>query len=208
MAAFVHIVDDDDAMRRALRRLFEASGFTVLTYASGAKLLASPQLDDPGCIILDLQMPGLNGLELQKKLAERAPPLPVVFLTGQGNIASSVQAMKAGADDFLEKSAPGADLLTAVSQALQKHQLLRAEYDRDAALNAKVADLTKRETQVFTLMARGKRNKQIAYEIGTSERTVKAHRRNIMEKLNVRSFAEAVTVADRLGLTDPSNEKP
>jgi FixJ family two-component response regulator len=207
MVVFVHIVDDDDAMRRALRRLFEAAGFTVFTYASGATLLASPRLDEPGCIVLDLQMPGLNGLELQKQLAERAPRLPVVFLTGHGNIASSVHAMKAGAADFLEKSAPGADLLAAVNHALEKHQRQRAEYDRKAALEAKVADLTERETQVFSLMVRGKRNKQIAYEIGTSERTVKAHRRHIMEKLNVRSFAEAVTVADRLGLTDSLNEK-
>jgi FixJ family two-component response regulator len=133
--------------------------------------------------------------------------LPVVFLTGHGNISSSVQAMKAGADDFLEKSARGADLLAAVDQALRKHQRQRAEHDRDTDLRARVADLTERESQVFALMVRGKRNKQIAYAIGTSERTVKAHRRNIMEKLNVRSFAEAVTVADRLGLTDPSNEK-
>jgi FixJ family two-component response regulator len=208
MAGFVHIVDDDDGMRRALRRLFEAAGFTVLTYASGETLLASPELDEPGCIVLDLQMPGLDGLELQKRLAERAPTLPVVFLTGHGNIASSVHAMKAGAADFLEKSAPGTDLLAAVNQALQEHRLHRAEYDRDAALKAKVGGLTERESQVFALMVRGKRNKQIAYEIGTSERTVKAHRRNILEKLDVRSFAEAVTVADRLGLTDPPKEKP
>jgi FixJ family two-component response regulator len=207
MAAFVHIVDDDDAMRRALHRLFEAAGFTVLSYPSGAKLLASPQLDEPGCIILDLQMPGLNGLELQKQLAERASPLPVVFLTGHGNIASSVQAMKGGADDFLEKPAAGVDLLAAVNRAIAKHQLQRAEHDRAAALKAKAAVLTEREAQVFALMVRGKRNKQIAYEIGTSERTVKAHRRKIMEKLDVRSFAEAVTVADRLGLTDPAKDE-
>jgi FixJ family two-component response regulator len=206
VAAIVHIVDDDQALRTALGRLFEASGFTVLTYASGAEFLASPRLNEPGCIILDLQMPGLNGLELQEQLAAKAPMLPVVFLTGHGNIAASVHAIKAGAEDFLEKPASGADLLEAVNRALGRSAAERAAHDRAAVLHDTVASLTGREAQVFRLMVRGKRNKQIAYEIGTSERTVKAHRRNIMAKLDVRSFAEAVTIADRLGLTGPGDD--
>jgi len=198
----IHIVDDDKSFRTAVGRLMEASGFRVASYGSGDEILAYLPNSEPGCILLDLQMPGLSGSELQDRLAEKAPLLPIIFLTGHGNIGASVRAMKAGAEDFLEKPASREALLEAVERALLAYEKRRMEHDRIHALQALVASLTPRESQVFGLIVRGKLNKQIAYELGTSERTVKAHRHNIMEKLGVRSLAEAVSIAERLGLVD------
>ena len=128
------------------------------------------------------------------------PLLPIVFVTGYGNIASTVRAMKAGAEDYIEKSASSSDLLAAIERALLRYQHGAAERERTVALRARVASLTKRETTVFHFIVRGKRNKQVAYELGTTERTVKAHRRSVMEKLDARSLAEAVSIAERLGM--------
>jgi FixJ family two-component response regulator len=135
-------------------------------------------------------------------LTQLAPQLPVVFLTGYGNVSSSVRAMKAGAEDFLEKSASSDELLAAIERALTHCRQLSAEHERTSALRALVASLTKRESVVFDLIVRGKRNKQVAFELGTTERTVKAHRRSIMEKLGAHSLAEAVSIAERLGMLD------
>ncbi|KRD56887.1 response regulator transcription factor [Ensifer sp. Root278] len=198
----IHIVDDDNSYRTALARLMEASGYRVVTYGSGEELLANLSGSDPGCILLDLQMPGLSGLELQDRLTEKAPLLPIVFLTGRGDIKASVRAMKAGAEDFLEKPASREALLGAVERALLRSEIRRAEHDRVHTLQARLDALTPREFDVFGLIVRGKLNKQIAYELGTSERTVKAHRHNVMEKLGVHSLAEAVSIAERLGLLD------
>ena len=200
----IHIVDDDKSYRTALARLMEASGYRVVTYGSGEELLAHLPGSDPGCILLDLQMPGLSGLELQDRLTEKAPLLPIVFLTGRGDIKASVRAMKAGAEDFLEKPAPREALLEAVERALLRSAIRRAELDRVQALQARLEALTPREFDVFGLIVRGKLNKQIAYDLGTSERTVKAHRHNVMEKLGVHSLAEAVSIAERLGFLDPT----
>lgn len=198
----VHIVDDDKAFRTSVGRLVEASGLRSACYGSGAELLACLPINDPGCIVLDLRMPGVGGLELQGRLAEAAPLLPIVFLTGHGDVKATVRAMKAGAEDFLEKSAPSSALLAAIESAIHRNQKRAMEHDRTVALRSLVANLTKRETVVFGLVVHGKRNKQIAYELGTSERTVKAHRRSIMEKLDARSLAEVVSIAERLGLMD------
>jgi FixJ family two-component response regulator len=200
----IHIVDDDRSFRKAVERLMETSGFRVVSYNSADEILARLPSPDPGCILLDLQMPGLNGLELQSRLTESAPLLPIIFLTGHGDIESTVRAIKAGADDFLEKSASSTALLEAVRRALQRCEARRLEHDRLEALRALIAGLTQRESQVFGLIVRGKRNKQIAYELETSERTVKAHRHNIMEKLGVHSLAEAVSIAERVGLLERS----
>lgn len=202
-APIVHIVDDDRSFRVAIGRLIEASGFQVASYESGDDILMHLPSSEPGCILLDLQMPGLNGLELQGRLAEKAPLLPIVFLTGQGSIEATVRAMKAGAEDFLEKPISGERLLDAINRALLRCEEQRSEHAQSVRLQALVASLTPREYQVFTLAVHGKRNKQIAFELGTSERTVKAHRRSVMEKLCVNSLAEAVSIADRLGLPDP-----
>lgn len=201
MGPTVHIVDDDKSFRTAVGRLLETSGFRIACYESGEELLARlPR--GPGCILLDLQMPGLSGLELQARLADVAPLLPIVFLTGRGDIGTTVRAMKAGAYDFLEKPASSAALLEAVGRALQLFETRRLEQDRVQALHTRVASLTPRESQVFDLIVRGKRNKQIAYELSTSERTVKAHRHNVMEKLGAGSLAEVVSMAEKLGLLE------
>ncbi|GEC34694.1 chemotaxis protein CheY [Sinorhizobium fredii USDA 205] len=203
----VHIVDDDKYFRIAVGRLLETTGFRIASYESAEELL-SRLPTGPGCILLDLQMPGLSGLELQARLAEMAPLLPIVFLTGRGDIGTSVRAMKAGADDFLEKPVSSATLLAAVERALRRCETRRSEQDRTNALRALIASLTPREAQVFCMIVRGKRNKQIAYELSTSERTVKAHRHNVMEKLGVLSLAEAVSIAERLGLLGPDDAPP
>ena len=200
----IHIVDDDKSFRTAVGRVIEAAGFRVASYELGNDFLARLPGAEAGCILLDLQMPGLTGAELQDRIAEEAPLLPIIFLTGQGTIEASVRAIKAGADDFLEKPVAFKALLEAIQRALPQYERRRTEHDLVLALKAKVANLTSRETQVFDLMVRGKRNKQIAYDLGTSERTVKAHRHSIMEKLGVNSLAEVVSVAERLARLDPA----
>ncbi|MDW9899966.1 response regulator [Sinorhizobium meliloti] len=201
MGPTVHIVDDDKSFRAAVGRMLAASGFQIESYSSGEELLARLPRGS-GCILLDLQMPGLSGLELQARLADLAPLLPIVFLTGRGDIGITVRAMKAGAHDFLEKPASSAAVLEAVERALQLCETRRKEHDRAQALHTLLASLTPRESQVFDLIVRGKRNKQIAFELNTSERTVKAHRHKVMEKLGVRSLAEVVSMAERLGLLE------
>ncbi len=170
---------------------------------SGDDILARLPSTESGCILLDLQMPGLSGSELQNRLAAAAPLLPIVFLTGHGDISATVRAIKAGAEDFLEKTASSKFLLEAIERALVQFDKRRLERDRLEALQTLVASLTSRESEVFNLIVRGKLNKQIAFALGTSERTIKAHRHSIMEKLGVHSLAEAVSIAERLGLLDP-----
>ncbi|OMQ46572.1 response regulator transcription factor [Ensifer sp. 1H6] len=206
MEPIVHIVDDDRSFRTAVGRLLSASGYRVSLYESGDQFLAQFPLDEPGCVLLDLDLPGLSGLELQDRVTERAPLLPVVFLTGRGNVKASVRAMKAGAEDFLEKPAPRGALLEAVQRALRRCETQRVEQDRIQALRARIAHLTPREFEVFGFIVRGKLNKQIAHALGTSERTVKAHRHNVMEKLEARSLAETVSIAERLGLFEPASD--
>jgi FixJ family two-component response regulator len=201
-APTVHIVDDDRSFRISVERLVKLSGYRSASYSSGAELLARLPTEEPGCILLDLNMPGLNGLELQDRLAGAAPLLPIVFLTGYGDISTTVRAMKAGAEDFLEKTASSSDLLAAIERAMAQCQQRSAQQERTVRLRSLVASLTQRESTVFDLIVRGKRNKQVAYELGTTERTVKAHRHSIMEKLGARSLAEAVSIAERLGMID------
>jgi len=206
MDPIIHIVDDDKSFRTAIGRFVEASGFRVALYESGDQILAHLPNIEPGCILLDLQLPGLSGLELQQYLAEKAPLLPIIYVTGQGDIKASVMAMKAGAEDFLEKPAVGKTLLEAIGRALLQCEKRHMEHERVHTLESLVAGLTPREAQVFDLIVRGKQNKQIAYALGTSERTVKAHRHCVMEKLRVRSLAEAVSIAERMGRLAPASE--
>jgi FixJ family two-component response regulator len=199
----IHVVDDDASFRSAVARLLAAAGYQVAVYESGDQLLASPPASGPGCILLDVRMSGLSGLELQDRLAKLDSILPIVFLTGHGNIPMTVQAIKAGAEDFLSKPVAKDTLLDAVERALARYRERREQRDRLDDLRALVSTLTPREHEVFALVVRGKLNKQIAYELGTSERTIKAHRHAVMEKLKVRSIAEAVSIAERLGLLVP-----
>ena len=199
-APVIHIVDDDESFRTAIARLLRVSGYQVALYDSAHRLLEKPPGTAPGCILLDVRMPGLSGPELQARLVAAGNPLPIIFLTGHGDIPTSVRAIKAGAEDFLPKPVSKKTLIDAIQRALARYEEAREQSLRLGALRALVASLTPRESQVFALVVRGKLNKQIAHELGTSERTVKAHRHAIMQKLKVASLAEAVSIAERLGL--------
>jgi len=181
-------------------RLLGLCGYRVALYESAAQLLAAPISNEPGCILLDVRMSGLSGPQLQDRLAELGNPLPIIFVTGHGDIPTSVRAIKAGAEDFLTKPVAKQKLLAAIERALKRDSQRRAHDDELGALRARVSRLTPRETEVFALVVRGKLNKQIAGDLGTSERTVKAHRQKVMEKCEVRSLAELVLFAERLGM--------
>ena len=195
--AVVRVVDDDPALLRSLSMLLRSAGFNVETFDS-AEAFLSRRTDLPGCAVLDLHMGGPGGLELQQRIAAADNPLPVIFLTGRGDVTSSVAAMKAGAVDFLTKPASGDVLTAAVRRAISLDESARAARGEMGELRARYHRLTPRERQVFALVARGLLNKQIAGELGRSERTVKAHRANVMRKLKVESIADLVRAAERL----------
>jgi FixJ family two-component response regulator len=199
-APTVHIVDDDAPFRTAVRRVLDASGYRVALYDSAEQLLAKLPAGEPGCILLDVRMPGLSGPQLQERLAELGNRVPIVFLTGHGDIPMSVQAIKAGAEDFLTKPVAREKLVAAVERALTRDAQQRAHDSELDGLCARVSRLTPRECEVFALVVRGKLNKQIAGELGTAERTVKAHRQKVMEKCEAQSLAELVRMAERLGM--------
>lgn len=196
----IHVVDDDPLFRNAVARLLQAGGYQVATYESGVQFLANPPNMAAGCVLLDMRMPELDGLELQVRLNEIASVLPIVFLTGHGSVPTSVQAMKAGAEDVLTKPVSKSTLFDTIARALARCRDLQQRRDRLDSLQARVSALTPRERTVLSLMVRGQLNKQIAFQIGVSVRTVKAHRHAIMEKLKIHSIAEAVSIAERLGL--------
>ncbi|MBB4170053.1 MULTISPECIES: response regulator [unclassified Rhizobium] len=200
MKPVVHIVDDDKSYRTATARLLSAYGVKVEAYESGDQFLACLPSCEPGCVLLDLQMPGQSGLQIQRRLWELAPLLPIVFLTGEGDIKAGVDAMKAGAQDFLEKPSSVAVLMETIECALAQYERRRAEHERLQELRTLMASLSAREAEVFGLIIRGQLNKQIAYALGISERTVKVHRHQVMEKLGAKSLAEVVTIAADIGL--------
>lgn len=196
----VHIVDDDASYLRALSRLLAACGFTVRTHESASEFLIQCETDSPGCVVADLQMPELNGLDLQSALSHTRNPLPLLFLTGHGDIASTVQAMRHGAEDFLEKSASKEELLSAVRRALARDADERNARARQTELRVRFDKLTVRELEVLTHVLRGRLNKQIAGDLGIHERTVKLHRTAMMTKLGVRSVAALMQVAQEAGV--------
>jgi FixJ family two-component response regulator len=209
----IHVVDDDAAFRTAMARLLGASGYQVALYGSASELLGKLPGGEPGCILLDVKMSGLNGPQLQEQLGKLGHRLPIVFLTGHGDVPTSVRAIKAGAEDFLTKPVPKKDLLAAIERALKHYGEMRDHDSRIAALRSLVARLTPRESEVFALVVRGMLNKQIAHKLGTAERTIKAHRQQVMEKCEVQSLAELVLLAERLGILpvpydDSNNDKP
>jgi FixJ family two-component response regulator len=201
----IHVVDDDASFRTAIGRLLRASGYEVALYESAHLLLEQLPSLEPGCILLDVRMPDLSGPELQARLVKLGNALPVIFLTGHGDIPTSVRAIKTGAEDFLSKPVSKETLLEAVERALARYEDGREQRERLDSLRALVAAFTPREREVFALVVRGKLNKVIAFELGTSERTIKAHRHSIMQKLQVRSLAEAVSIAERLGIVAAQN---
>jgi FixJ family two-component response regulator len=200
MPPVIHVVDDDASFLTAVSRFLRAAGYTVRRYASAAEFLAQREAGIPGCVLADLRMPGMSGLDLQSALATAPDPLPVVFLSGHGDIPSTVRAMKEGAEDFLTKQAPKEELVAAVQRALARDARERAERARRRALQERLASLTHREREVLGLVVRGKLNKEIAAELGIHERTVKLHRTAITTKLNVQSVAQLTRLAQEAGL--------
>jgi two-component system response regulator FixJ len=196
----VHLVDDDEAIRRSASFMLRTSGMVVKTYASGSELLAAAKELEPGCILLDVRMPGMDGLEVQKALKERDLLLPVIVMTGHGDVSVAVQAMKAGGVDFIEKPFEKATLLGALEDGFAQLNQAGARAARADEASAQLAVLTPREREVLEGLVRGHPNKTIAYDLGISPRTVEIHRANVMSKLRVASLSEALRIAFAAGL--------
>jgi FixJ family two-component response regulator len=196
----VFLVDDDGALRRATSRLMTAAGFTVAAFASAEEFLGAFDAAAPGCLVLDLRMPGLGGLDLQRALAERGAELPIIFLSGQADVGASVHAMKGGAIDFLEKPVEEAVLIAAVERALERDATLRGARSSRTELERRYAQLTPREREVLALIVAGKLNKQAASSLGIAERTIKLHRSRVLEKMKAPSLADLVRMAEQLGI--------
>jgi FixJ family two-component response regulator len=206
-APIVHVVDDDEAARKATARLLAASGFAPRTYASAREFLNAIEPDMSGCIILDVRLPDQSGLDLQVALTNLAVPLPIVFMTGHGEIPDTVRAIQRGAVDFLTKPVDGDVLLAAVARALAQDDASRAMRARRQDLHRRYERLTPREREVFLHLIAGQLNKQVAADLQITERTIKLHRANILEKLEVGSMAELARLAADLGI-DPAGGAP
>jgi FixJ family two-component response regulator len=204
----VHIVDDDASFRTAMERRLTKAGYEVATYASAEHLLDRFPSDSVlGCILLDVRIPGLSGPELQGRLSELRSTLPIIFLTGYPDVPTTVRGIKAGAEDFLTKPVSSDILLQAIERAIAHHEVTRALKSRLDIVRAHIAALTPREREVFELVVRGDSNKQAARALGCTERTIKAHRHRVMEKMQVRSLAELVSLAERVGVLASATEQ-
>jgi FixJ family two-component response regulator len=199
----VLVVDDDISVRESLELLLRHEGLDVETFASAQEFLNHPRVTVPSCLVLDISLPGLNGLDLQKRIAGERHDMPIIFITGHGDIPRTVQAMKAGAVEFLTKPFSDDVLLKAIRNALERSKALLDRYTEIRALKARYAGLTAREREVMALVVVGLPNKQVGSELGISEITVKAHRGNMMRKMKAESLAELVSIATRLRLTHP-----
>lgn len=197
----VYVVDDDTSFLTAVTRLLRAGGYRVVTCSSATDFLQHSRADEPACAIVDLQMPGLNGLELQGALTKMEDALPLIFLTGHGDIPTSVQAMRRGAEDFLTKPVKRELLFDAVERALARDAAERGQRARQRELKNRFAGLTPREQEVLAHLLSGKLNKQIASDLGTTERTIKAHRANLLAKVAVESMAELSRLAEQAGIS-------
>src|SRR6266853_2144550 len=196
----VFVVDDDAALRKALSRLLRSAGIGVAAFASPTEFLAQYDPATPGCLVLDIAMPGFNGLQLQTTLGEKRSILPIVFLTGHGDVSKSVQAMKHGAFDFLTKPVKDKDLLTAVRAAIERDAVVRQEQAKLSEICARLDTLTPREREVLEHVVAGKLNKQIASDLGITEATVKMHRARVMTKMKVQGVADLVRLAEICGI--------
>ena len=196
----MYVVDDDAAFRVAIERRLKQAGYEVASYPSAENFLGNlPSESELGCVLLDVRMPGLSGPELQGRLRELGSTLPIVFLTGQSDLPTTVRTIKAGAEDFLIKPVSSNQLLPAVERAVTRHEIARGRKAKLDMVRACIARLTPREREVFELIIRGQTNKQAGNALGCTERTIKAHRQRVMEKMQVRSIAELVSLAERVG---------
>ena len=199
----VFIVDDDASVRKALMRLIKAAGYRVDTFASAREFLDRVEPENPACLVLDVRMPGLSGLDLQRELQNANARLPIVFMTGHGDIPMSVNAMKGGAVDFLPKPVKDDELLGAIGRARARALQERTERSEIKSIHERIATLTPREREVFEHVVSGQLNKQIAFDLGTVEKTIKVHRARVMEKMGVQSLAALVRIAERAGIGKP-----
>jgi two-component system, LuxR family, response regulator FixJ len=196
----VFIIDDDASFLKSMSRLLNAVGYTVRAFESAREFLDQLGPETSGCVVTDLQMPGMDGLKMQEALAKTANPLPVIFLTGQGDIPKTVSAMRSGAEDFLTKRAPKEEVLAAIERAFERETLERQQRGRLRDLRHRFHDLSERELEVLSHVVQGKMNKEIAAELNINERTVKLHRTNLTRKLKVQSVAELTRLADEARL--------
>ena len=197
----IFLVDDDAGVRKALSRVLREEGWSVETFESAEAFLARPDQKTQGCVVLDVTMPGLDGLELQRRLAAAGESLPIVFVSGHGDIPMSVQAIKAGATDFLTKPVEARVLVAAVRAAIDQHTAVRQALAAMEELRQRLASLTPREREILVALARGKLNKQIAGDLGVVEQTVKFHRARIMERMRAKTVAELMHIAARVGIS-------
>lgn len=203
----VHVIDDDAAWRKSVQRFLSAAGYRVSLYESAETFLERDDLGEIGCILLDMRMPGLTGLQLQQRLSELGRMLPIIFISGHGDIPTSVLAMKGGAENFLTKPVDTDALLNAISQAITRECVEHERRIQGNSLRTRFEALTPTERKVVAKVVRGKMNKQTAVEMDITERTVKWHRHNIMEKLQIDSLAELVSLAERLGLLEEPDRR-
>ena len=197
----VFLIDDDPSVRRALTRLIRAAGYEIKAFASALEFIdGKPEVATPACLVLDVRMPGLSGLDLQSELGAANANLPIIFITGHGDIPMSVKAMKAGAVDFLPKPVQDGELLRAIENALARAMREQTEQAEQENIRGRFETLTPREREVMAHVVTGMLNKQIAFELGTVEKTIKVHRARVMEKMGVGSLAELVRVAGKIGI--------
>ena len=204
--ATVFIVDDDASVCKALKRLVQSMGFKVVIFDSAKAFLENVFHERPACLVLDVRMPGMSGIELQEQMRNAGISIPIIFITGHANVSMSVEAMKAGAVDFIEKPFEDQKLLNAINRAIKKDRKFINEFAMVKILQQRIDSLTPREHEVFVLVVAGMLNKQIAFDLGMSEKTVKVHRARVMKKMNAGSLADLVRMADKAGLYEPDSQ--